>query len=84
MIGAFIVAYTHRYFGDDGKDITARLPQLQGRIFHTGEEEQDPRAMMSLADILLMLHGGIANPEWIEWLMGFPPKWTDLGYSATP
>ena len=39
----FIVAYTHRYFGDDGKDITARLPQLQGRIFHTGKEEQDPR-----------------------------------------
>ena len=18
------------------------------------------------------------NPEWVEWLMGFPPKWTDV------
>lgn len=22
--------------------------------------------------------GGALNPEWVEWLMGFPPGWTDL------
>ncbi len=22
--------------------------------------------------------GGKMNPEWVEWLMGFPPSWTDL------
>jgi hypothetical protein len=22
--------------------------------------------------------GGKLNPEWVEWLMGFPPGWTDL------
>ena len=22
--------------------------------------------------------GGPLNPEWVEWLMGFPPGWTDL------
>jgi len=29
-------------------------------------------------------HGGQLNPTWVEWLMGFPPGWTDLNPSATP
>jgi DNA (cytosine-5)-methyltransferase 1 len=28
--------------------------------------------------------GGQLNPEWVEWLMGFPLGWTDLEPSATP
>lgn len=31
--------------------------------------------------------GGVAgqlNPEWVEWLMGFPIGWTDLSASETP
>lgn len=28
--------------------------------------------------------GGHLNPMWVEWLMGFPLGWTDLGDSATP
>ena len=27
---------------------------------------------------------GTLNPTWVEWLMGFPPGWTDLGPSETP
>jgi len=27
--------------------------------------------------------GGSLNPTWVEWLMGFPLGWTDLGASAT-
>lgn len=27
---------------------------------------------------------GQLNPPWVEWLMGYPPGWTDLGPSATP
>ena len=27
--------------------------------------------------------GGSLNPTWVEWLMGFPLEWTDLGASAT-
>ncbi len=27
--------------------------------------------------------GGPLNPAWVEWLMGFPEGWTDLGDSAT-
>ena len=28
--------------------------------------------------------GGALNPTWVEWLMGFPAGWTDLGDSETP
>ena len=28
--------------------------------------------------------GGPLNPDWIEWLMGFPPGWTACAPSATP
>ena len=27
---------------------------------------------------------GSLNPNWVEWLMGFPPGWTDLDASETP
>ena len=27
---------------------------------------------------------GPLNPEWVEWLMGFPMGWTDLKPSETP
>lgn len=29
-------------------------------------------------------NGGQLNPTWVEWLMGFPPGWTDLNASGTP
>jgi hypothetical protein len=28
--------------------------------------------------------GGQLNPTWVEWLMGFPLGWTDLGHSEMP
>ena len=28
--------------------------------------------------------GRTINPVWVEWLMGFPPHWTDLEPSETP
>lgn len=28
--------------------------------------------------------GGALNPEWVEWLMGFPVGWTDLEHLGTP
>jgi len=27
---------------------------------------------------------GQLNPTWVEWLMGFPPGWTDCEHLATP
>ena len=29
-------------------------------------------------------NNGALNPTWVEWLMGFPPGWTDLNHSETP
>lgn len=29
------------------------------------------------------MSGGSLNPQWVEWLMGFPAGWTDLGALAT-
>src|ERR1043165_1669593 len=34
---------------------------------------------LSIPDVI----GGQPNPEWIEWLMGFPAGWTDCGPSET-
>lgn len=28
--------------------------------------------------VLVEVSGGSLNPNWVEWLMGFPPGWTDL------
>ena len=43
-----------------------------------GRTPQDPQ--VGLADQV----GGQLNPMWVEWLMGFPIGWTDLGDSETP
>jgi hypothetical protein len=32
---------------------------------------------------LNLLAGGKLNPLWVEWLMGWPLGWTDLGASVT-
>ena len=31
-----------------------------------------------LPDFVRLRDGGPPNPAWVEWLMGFPPGWTDL------
>jgi hypothetical protein len=33
---------------------------------------------LNLADSVASPNGGKLNPTWVEWLMGFPPGWTDL------
>jgi hypothetical protein len=33
---------------------------------------------------LCHLVGGSLNPQWVEWLMGFPIGWTDFDASGTP
>jgi hypothetical protein len=50
---------------------------LDRRIADGSITEQDKRAMTAG-------NGGKLNPTWVEWLMGFPPGWTDLEDSETP
>jgi hypothetical protein len=33
---------------------------------------------LRIRDLIQYLHGGPMNLAWAEWLMGFPPGWTDL------
>lgn len=36
------------------------------------------RSRNRLDHAVMALHGGPLNPEWVEWLMGWPIGWTDL------
>lgn len=36
------------------------------------------RITLKLTDLIKYLDGGQLNPAWVEWLMGFPPGWTEL------
>ena len=36
------------------------------------------------ATLETVVGSGKLNPTWVEWLMGFPPGWTDLKDLATP
>jgi hypothetical protein len=33
---------------------------------------------------LNVVAGGALNPAWVEWLMGFPPGWTEIGGESSP
>ena len=48
----------------------------QARDYRTGQVErwQDPEKTRNLNDQI----GGQLNPDWVEWLMGFPIGWTNL------
>ena len=35
--------------------------------------------VMYYASITETVDGGQLNPDWVEWLMAFPPGWTDIG-----
>jgi hypothetical protein len=46
---------------------------------HKYRLQGDSQASKSLS----ALAGGKLNPQWVEWLMGFPEGWTDCEPSAT-
>lgn len=52
------------------------------RDYRTGQRKryENPARTCNLNDQI----GGQLNPTWVEWLMGFPPGWTDLNASGTP
>jgi hypothetical protein len=45
-----------------------------------GRRDPDSKhhAGTTLSDVAYQA-GGSLNPTWVEWLMGFPTGWTDLG-----
>ena len=52
------------------------------RDYRTGQRKRydNPGRANNLNDQI----GWQLNPTWVEWLMGFPPGWTDLNASGTP
>lgn len=60
--------------------MAARLWPTPDASPHKYRLQGDSQASRSLNGV----HGGKLNPEWVEWLMGFPIGWTDLEDSETP
>jgi DNA-cytosine methyltransferase len=71
-------------------DPNAEIFGLQGScrqpLLHTHTHTQRGRYRHQLCELLEVTPLGIigrTNPEWIEWLMGFPIGWTELNASET-
>lgn len=43
-----------------------------------GESGSEPRESRNRRKNLATYAGGALNPDWVEWLMGFPPGWTEV------
>jgi hypothetical protein len=67
--------------GDDLATAVARetwATPTRSSMEHPGRVKLKPGQQVGLS----MQVGGALNPPWVEWLMGFPLGWTDLGASA--
>ena len=49
-----------------------------------GPEYRQERDAMTIGKTLPWTIGGLLNPTWCEWFMGFPLGWTELAPLATP
>jgi hypothetical protein len=61
--------------GDDRDRGNLSTPAIQRRA----QKGKQLNLSMVVSDV-----SGNLNPQWVEWLMGFPSGWTDLGASETP
>jgi len=63
-------------------------PRANSAMAATITEEADPDHYPNLETVVKKRNpsavGGQLNPQWVEWLMGFPIGWTDLGHLETP
>lgn len=73
--------------GDDFATAVARemWPTPAARDYrHPNKKPYSERGGGSKGEQLPNAVGGALNPEWVEWLMGFPPGWTALEPSEMP
>jgi hypothetical protein len=56
------------------------LPTLTARDGRSGKNKSCFYNSRPLSEVV----GGLLNPTWCEWFMGFPAGWTELEDSATP
>ena len=57
-----------------------------GLAGHLRKDTTSTRSMLLSQKVKCLAGGGTGNlnPEWVEWLMGFPTGWTALDASGTP
>lgn len=57
-----------------------------GLARHLRKDATGTRSMLLSQKVAYLSRGGSGNlnPEWTEWLMGFPVGWTELNASETP
>lgn len=57
-------------------------PDKNGTIRHIGKNGKQSYARLDAVATMCSPNdqaGGVLNPAWVEWLMGFPHGWTDIG-----
>lgn len=62
------------------------LPTLTARDFKSDScspQFRELRDSMTMGKTLPWVLGGLLNPTWCEWFMGFPEGWTELKLSVT-
>lgn len=73
--------------GSKSQEHDAKKGNLKGYILMPTPTARDWKSpdlnpeteMFSAKTELNTIVGGQLNPAWVEWLMGFPPGWTDIG-----
>jgi hypothetical protein len=65
-------------------DAVALWPTPSARDWKSGSSNQHEKNSRPLNEVVYQATPGPLNPTWVEWLMGFPSGWTDLGASETP
>lgn len=63
----------------DWKDSFTSLEKLEAQF----QKRDSPSLALTIGSIEKTASGKL-NPQWVEWLMGFPVGWTDLNNSETP
>ena len=56
---------------------TPEVMEQTGTGFHEPETEEQRELFTEVTELSMKQHK--LNPEWVEWLMGFPVGWTDIG-----
>lgn len=62
-----------KYIGKKVQIILFDKEIIEGELEKNGVITEEERRNMSQGN------GGQLNPDWVEWLMGFPIGWTDIG-----
>ena len=63
--------------------VAAMFPTPTTRDYKSPDMNQESKRFSQKTELNSVV-GGQLNPAWVEWLMGFPPGWTDLSASETP